>query len=199
MSAKQNFNKAVYDMFGVGKEEEKNMTSNNENAKQAAAAQAAAPATPVTVVHTATAANKLTYLAAGAVLEGTLRVKGDIEIAGELKGELISEGNVVLRSNLNGNVTAQQLSMVGCAVVGDIKVGGLVLLDEKSSIQGNLFVDSIECAGRIKGDITAKGHSAFHSGARMDGNVTTNTFTVERGAVLSGCIKMGGLDDGAEE
>ena len=36
-----------------------------------------------------------TYLAPGTVMEGTLRSKGDVEIAGTFKGDIISEGDVM--------------------------------------------------------------------------------------------------------
>ena len=38
------------------------------------------------------------------ILSPTIRAKGDIEIAGELKGDVTSEGSVLLRSNLQKTI-----------------------------------------------------------------------------------------------
>ena len=64
------------------------------------------------------------FLAPGTVFEGSFRAKGDIEIAGELKGDVTSEGSVLLRSNLQSNITAGSVKLTGNVVIASIQFGG---------------------------------------------------------------------------
>ena len=54
----------------------------------------------------------------GSVLEGKLTVKGDVEIAGELKGDVVSAGKVVVRNHVEGNITTATMTMAQGAVIG---------------------------------------------------------------------------------
>ncbi len=60
----------------------------------------------------------VTFLAPGTVLEGKLTVKGDVEIAGELKGDVVSAGKVVVRNHVQGNITTATMTMAQGAVIG---------------------------------------------------------------------------------
>ena len=133
---------------------------------------------------------RITYLSAGSSMEGTMKVDGDLEILGTFKGTLEVSGQAILHSDMEATVTANGLKMMGCKLVGDCHVSGSVLIDEKSSVEGNLFVENIDCSGSIKGDVHVGDQTMFRAGAKMEGNVETKGITVERGAILAGSIHM---------
>ena len=188
MSAKENFNKAMFDMFGVGKDEEAAPQSAQAEVKEEGAVEKAAPA--IEQVKPAPRTNPVTYLAPGTVVEGKLDAKGDVEIAGVFKGDIIATGKVTVRSNIQGNVTAESLSILGCSMTGDVKVTGLLTINKGSVIQGNVSAGEVLCSGQVVGDLSVNGHSTFEESSLVEGNIATQTMTMARGARISGALTM---------
>ena len=132
------------------------------------------------------------FLAPGTVFEGSFRAKGDIEIAGELKGDMASEGSVLLRSNLQSNITAGSVKLTGCNLIGDITASGPVTVCEGSKVTGNIAAQSLLCAGEINGDIRISGNTQMDANARVSSSVVTGTISVAAGAVLNSSVEMKG-------
>jgi cytoskeletal protein CcmA (bactofilin family) len=155
----------------------------------------AAPSQPRPVRPASSAPRRLgledTYLASGVSLRGEMHVKGDIEIAGDLRGTLVVDGGAVLRSKLACNVAAERLELIGCRLTGDARVSGLLVMDRASVVGGRIYAGELRCDGRVHGDIQVSGNAEFLSGAIIDGTITTGTMTVERGAVIGGAVTMG--------
>lgn len=198
MGKKANFNKAVFDMFGVGAAPE------NETVQ----AEAAVPA-----VQTAPTAQDIscdvqrgevaepvyaapytlvpaTFLSPGSVLEGKLTSRGDVELAGSFHGELCADGNVTLRADATCNITAASLTVTNCHLIGDCTVSGLVSISDHSTVTGNITADELVCSGNIVGDIAIKGTLALESTACITGNITANSMSMARGAAINGTISI---------
>lgn len=201
MDKKSNMKQAMYEMFGVGsdvnakpaqpaKEEPKPAAKPvKEEPKSRLAAQ---PVKEAAVRKPAAPAEKpaASFLAPGTVLEGTLRSTGDIEIAGSFKGDISTEGTVVLHSDIHGNVAASSLDLKGCRLEGDVVIKGLVYISQDSVIIGNVTADELKCSGQITGDLKIKENTLLESTAKISGNVTTATIAVEKGAVINGGIEI---------
>ena len=200
-----NFKKAAFDMFGVGSDVESELNQDMSidekvdailEAEQVSAVEVPAPITsrPQSVASNSApyVLVPATYLAPGTVMEGTLRSKGDVEIAGTFKGDIISEGDVTLHTNIEGNVTANNLSLVDCSVTGDCTATSVVKVDANSSIQGNIVAAELLCSGSIVGDINVKGNATFDSSAIVDANIGAGSIAMERGAKISGKLNMRG-------
>ena len=187
MSAKDNFNKAMFDMFGVGKDEE-----SSQQAAQTAEVALKKPVVPAPEPIKTVSAPKspVTYLAPGTAVEGKLDAKGDVEIAGSFKGDITATGKVTLRSTIQGNIVAESLSILGCSLNGDVKVTGLATINKGSVIKGNVFAGELLCSGQIVGDLNVTGHSTFDESSQVEGNITTQTMTMARGAKISGALTM---------
>lgn len=132
-----------------------------------------------------------TYLAPGCEMEGNLKTKGDVEIAGDFKGDIVSEGKVTLHCSINGNITAAELSLQDCALIGDARVSGMMHMSENSSVRGGIWAGSLRCAGRVQGDVEVQSSLALLSSGQITGNITTGTLSVMEGAVIAGAIRMG--------
>ena len=195
MSAKENFNEAMFSMFGVGKDPSTMTPTELHNTMEAdfMPQPEPVPVTPVAPVQTYTPPKvPMTYLSPGTVMEGKLTAKGDVEIAGDFKGEISATGHVTIRTSTTGNVTAAQLDVKSCALTGDVHTSGLTTVDGTSSIQGNVFADELLCCGAINGDIVANGNVTLRAGSKVEGNITTGTIVIERDAYFSGALQMSG-------
>lgn len=194
MGKKDNFNQAMLEMFGVGKEPAETVKQEPEAAIEPVVEPVTEPETvPQEKVPEAIEEQVVvpaTYFAPGTSMEGTLRAKGDVEIAGDFKGDIFSDGNVILRSGLEGNVTSVGLDVLNCKLVGDAHVDGHVLIDETSYVQGNLYVGDLLCSGKITGDLNVVGNVTLDEHARVFGKITAGTITVARGAVICGSLEM---------
>ena len=193
----------MYELFGVGAKPEIEINDidepkNNEVAekvepivkkiaeKKAAEKAEKKIAEPVIEVKKAA----VSYISAGTVLEGTMRAKGDIEISGEFKGDIFTDGSVILRSSINGNITAKNLTLYGCTLVGDATIGNVVTVDKDSVVNGNVAAKELLCAGKVTGDLKLSEGATLENTAYINGNITTATISVAKGAILKGTIEI---------
>ena len=193
MSKKENFNKAVFDMFGVGGVQvvtedapeteapvaEQTLSTEVQTAE--VAAPNAAHAAPYSLI-------PATFLAPGTSLEGKLKSKGDVELAGMFTGEIEAEGNVTLRADATCNIVATSLNVVSCRLTGDCNISGNATISENSEVTGNMSADELLCSGTITGDITVKCGLALEHTARIYGNISAATISMARGAIIKGTV-----------
>lgn len=195
MSKKDNFNKAVFDMFGVGSVQVVTETEAQQDeavVEQGLSAEVqhtevSSPAAPQAAPYSLVPA---TFLAPGTSLEGKLKSKGDVEIAGSFNGEIEADGNVTLRADATCNIVSTSLNVVSCQLNGDCNVSGSITISESSAVSGNVFGDDLFCSGTITGDICVKNSLSLESTARVYGNITAGTIAMARGAVIKGTVSM---------
>ena len=153
---------------------------------------AAAPVAEPAVVHAAPVRREnCTYFAAGTSMDGTLRSDSDVEIVGDFKGEIASDGKVTIHSNTQSSIAAAELVLIDCALTGDAMVGGDVSINERSSVAGNIRAANIICSGVIKGTLNVTGNIMLTENAQIFGDIKTGTLAMSRGARVSGKIDMG--------
>ena len=184
-----NMKQAMFEMFGVGSgievevaAEEALVPSEAQPVVEAApaAAPAAAPVRAVT----------MSFLAAGTVFEGTLHCNGDVEVAGEINGEVKATGAVNMYATMNGNISAGSLTLTGCTLTGDIAVADTLTISENANVHGNVSAKDIHCAGVIEGDLDLSGNITLERSAKVRGNISAGSFTVEKGAVIHGSLDV---------
>ena len=124
-------------------------------------------------------------------MEGTLRSDSDVEIVGDFKGEIASDGKVTIHSNTTSSIAAAELVLVDCNLTGDSMVTGDVTINEKSSIVGNIPAQNIICSGVIRGNLNVSGNITLTENAQVIGDIRTNTLAISRGARVSGRVDMG--------
>ena len=225
MSKKDNFNQAMFEMFGVGKGAERNKAAQQAQQVEqaapvsaAAGAEVSAAAAPVqeTVSETAESGNPrdniveftsgngtqlkmitppTTYLAPGTRFEGILRSEGSVEVDGEFKGDILAEGSVTIRTDMLGNITAKSLNVEGCCLTGDARVSELMTLQEGSSVKGNVNAGTLSSSGSIVGDLDVRHNMALDHQAKVVGNISTGTMTIAKGAMIRGTVETRGNDE----
>jgi cytoskeletal protein CcmA (bactofilin family) len=87
----------------------------------------------------------ITVIAAGTVIEGTLRVKGMLQLDGTIQGTLIADGHVSIgpEGRVFGDVTADKLSIAG-RVEGTVNARGHLHVLSKGVVQGGAHYASLE-------------------------------------------------------
>jgi cytoskeletal protein CcmA (bactofilin family) len=87
----------------------------------------------------------ITVIAAGSVVEGTLRVKGMLQLDGTIQGTLIAEGHVSVgpQGKILGDVTADNLSIAGC-IEGTVNARGHLHVLAKGIVRGGANYASLE-------------------------------------------------------
>ena len=219
MKKKNNFNQAMFDMFGVGSNDddmpelEKDLVTPDqlfdepeipdisvaEKEVEVPVTEYVAPAAPVAPVAPAAPAapafvlTPATYLAPGTELEGHFKSKGDVEIAGKFTGDIESEGDVTLRTNMEGTITAASLTIIDGALIGNCHVSNRVQINAGSRIEGDIVAGDLFCSGAVKGNCEIENNSSFDSTAVVEGDIVTGTMSMERGAAISGKLVMRGL------
>lgn len=193
MEKKNNMKQAMYEMFGVGSDQtektaETKTKTTTTNAKGTEPVMEKAPV-KTTLPETKQKA-PASYFAPGTVFEGTLRSTGDIEIAGEFKGDITTDGAVILHSSIQGNITAKSLQLSACSLIGDIVVNDAVAIGAHSKIVGNITAKDLVCAGQIIGDLTIAENMHLEKTAQVTGNIATGTIAVDKGAIIKGGIEI---------
>ena len=93
---------------------------------------------------------------------------------------------------IRGNVEASADLHVDGKVFGDIACAALVT-GEGSTIDGEIVADSARLSGRVSGTIRA-GELVILKAARIEGDVTYETLTIEQGAIVNGRLAPHGAE-----
>ena len=203
MSSKENFNQAMFEMFGIGKDpnkkaDETNVEVTKKEVKSAPKAEKKKEGKPEVKAETKTEVkpveNKPVYartvLGEGTIFEGNLSSKGDVEIGGQFKGDISTEGNIILHSEIEGNVKANNLDVISNVLKGNVSVSGKVNLAVGSEINGSITAGSIVCSGKIIGDMVINGDASFDELSHVEGNITAKYITISHGAYIDGKITI---------
>ncbi len=189
---KDNFNQAMYEMFGIGKDN----SSETDGVPDEFIAEEPVVDTPIVESVKEKPATEMprraqtTFFAEGTSIEGTLRCESDIEICGDFKGELIAKGKIVIHASTTSNVKAIDLALIGCNLTGDAEISNCVSIDEKSTIIGNVSAKDIICSGVVRGNLSISGNLTLNAKSKVFGDIKTNSLVIERGAKVSGKIEM---------
>ncbi|MBE6909643.1 MAG: hypothetical protein E7474_08775 [Ruminococcaceae bacterium] len=132
-----------------------------------------------------------TYFAAGTVIEGTLRSDSDVEIVGDFSGEIMSDGKVTIHANTVSSIAAKDLQLIGSTLTGDVAVSGGVVLDQLSSIQGNIRAGMLESSGKIQGNLAVQESVELKGRAVVIGDIKTPLLSMGTGVRYSGRLDMG--------
>lgn len=186
-----NMKQAMYEMFGVGSETEAANEGAEKKETNAASAQNTKKEQEKNRFGFAPAAKSaVSYLAPGTVMEGTLRSSGDVEVAGAFKGDITTEGVVILRSDVQGNIAASSVNLYGSNLVGDIVSSDIITISRDSTVCGNVTAKEVKCAGKITGDLKVSGNTVLEETAQVNGNMVTGGVSVAIGAVIKGGVEV---------
>lgn len=86
----------------------------------------------------------LNMISEGTTLKGTLNSKNDIRIAGQINGETISEGKLIVTSSgvVEGEVKVADADIAG-KVEGDVRVKGKLNLRQTAIVNGDIYTKTL--------------------------------------------------------
>ncbi len=131
-----------------------------------------------------------TVIGKGARIVGTLEVAGDLEIQGEVQGDITCQNKITVTGVVDGNITTCDVDLDNAIVTGDINCTGDLHLSTSATVAGNCEAMNVVCGGRIKGDVNAAESATFEEKAALVGNLTARDIEIQKGAVLQGSVNI---------
>lgn len=108
-------------------------------------------------------------------------------------GTLISEG-----CKFEGMLTGTGHFMINGEVEGGCDITGSITLAKDGFWKGTINAESVIIAGRLEGDVIARGRVEISETAKIAGTVTGEAIAVAEGAVVEGIMKTTGQTDPVE-
>jgi len=75
-------------------------------------------------------------------------------------------------------------------IIGKIHSDNLLILGPNALIEGDIYTKNLQCFGKVKGNIFVEEDAYFYIKSEINGNITTNLITIEKGSIINGLIKM---------
>ena len=186
MDKKSSFKNKILDRyFEVVEDEvitESSITSPVDNMEQSEVRVETASVTDeVSVVKTPT------IISSETVLQGNVNGSNDLEVCGQIIGDITVEGMVkVLSGAVTGNIKATKIFIKDSIIDGNIDSDSMIDIIGKSEIKGNIKGGDIVINGRCKGNIVASEHLKLLERAMIRGDLQTKLIRIEDGAILEG-------------
>lgn len=95
-----------------------------------------------------------------------------------VEGDFSSEGNILVKGSVAGNV----------------KTSKLLTVQEGARISANVRAGDTSIAGEINGNVTAENKVELFATARVTGDIVCKVLAVEAGALVHGKIMMQGME-----
>ena len=134
--------------------------------------------------------DETTIISRGLRIKGDIESSGSIELLGSVEGNVSCSGKLVASGNITGNTNSKEFYSDNAKITGDINCEGPVKIGNGSVIIGNLYAHSAVIAGAIKGDIDVHGPVIIDATAIVMGDIKSESFQINRGAVLEGYISQ---------
>ena len=95
-----------------------------------------------------------------------------------VEGDFASEGNILVKGTVSGNV----------------KTGKLLTVEHGARILANIKAGSAVISGSVKGNVRVLERLDLTESAQVDGDVTCKTLVVAAGALVEGKVVMKGIE-----
>lgn len=130
----------------------------------------------------------LAYIPQDMVIAGNVCAASDIKIAGKVEGDVVCEGNIELSGMVHGNLKAKNLKITKGSLEGEVAVEENIVVEETSTMKGNLSAKNVSSNGKIEGQIVAGESVELKGNAYVKGDVAAKTFSVSAGAHINGKV-----------
>lgn len=99
-------------------------------------------------------------------------------------------------SKIIGTIITDSDIRVDGTIEGDVKCVGKIVVGEKGHVVGTIECQNAEIMGHVEGKIDAKQSLALRATSRINGEIQTQSLTVEPNAVFNGTCAMGKAEKG---
>lgn len=136
-------------------------------------------------------ASQATRIGTGTVIEGSVRTDDDLALYGEIHGGIVGQGDLTLSGRIEGDVEGRNIVLENIFVKGNVSAKESLLVDEYSTVEGDIHTGDFTLNGLIRGDVAASGVLTMRENAVINGSVTAGMIEVSEGAVILGNVKIG--------
>ena len=154
-----------------------------------------ASATTVTTATTATTpvqvqdrvvSDEVSVITEGTIINGDVISNGSLDIRGQIDGNVSCNGKLTVTGVVNGNSHTSEFFADAAQIEGEVISTGTVKIGLGSVIIGNVSSSSAVIAGAIKGDIDVQGPVVVDTSAVVMGNIKSRSVQINNGAVIEG-------------
>lgn len=107
----------------------------------------------------------------------------DIETSNAVN--LISSGTQV-----TGDIESKSGIRIDGKLQGKMNIKGKVVIGASGMVDGDIFCQTIEVSGTIKGNIQAAEMASLKTTSKVNGEIITRKLSIEPGSVFTGTCKM---------
>lgn len=132
-----------------------------------------------------------TVIAPGTVIRGTIESQCNVEVYGEVQGDITTAKDLKLQGSVQGNATGGNIAVSGLQMVGNLSAAGVATIDADSEVEGDVEAESMRLNGRIWGNVNVTTHLALESSAVIVGHVAAERLSMDEGAIIQGEVLIG--------
>lgn len=132
-----------------------------------------------------------TIIAPGTIVRGSVESECDVEVYGEVQGDIISAKDLKLKGKIRGNATGGNVELSGLLMVGNIVATGVATMDSTSEVEGDVTAKTVIMDGKIWGNVQVSDLLSLERNAVICGRVFAEKLSVDEGAVIQGEILIG--------
>ena len=141
--------------------------------------------TPV-VNETKPVSDEVSVITEGTIIKGDIVSNGSLDIRGNVQGDIGCNGKLVVTGTVTGNSNSSEFFADAAKIEGEVVSTGTVKIGLGSVIIGNVTSASAVIAGAIKGDIDVQGPVVVDTSAVVMGNIKSRSVQINNGAVIEG-------------
>lgn len=130
--------------------------------------------------------DEVSVITEGTVIKGDIVSNGSLDVRGQVEGNVGCNGKLVVTGVVNGNSNASEFFADAAKIEGEVVSTGTVKIGLGSVIIGNVTSNSAVIAGAIKGDIDVQGPVVVDTSAVVMGNIKSRSVQINNGAVIEG-------------
>lgn len=142
--------------------------------------------------------DEITFISRNTMVTGNVRSFANATIEGNVRGSVSIMKDAVMKGMLIGDLSCKNAVLQGSSVQGNILSKGNALIDNHSTVLGDLEAQYACIDGRIKGNISVGGKVVFLENAVVAGNIYTNALSVAEGANIQGFVSTAYLGENAD-
>lgn len=159
---------------------------NNKKATQEERKMADNTTAPVTNNQSTPVSDEVSVITEGTIIKGDIVSNGSLDVRGQVEGNVGCNGKLVVTGVVNGNSSASEFFADAAKIEGEVVSTGTVKIGLGSVIIGNVTSTSAVVAGAIKGDIDVQGPVVVDTSAVVMGNIKSRSVQINNGAVIEG-------------
>jgi cytoskeletal protein CcmA (bactofilin family) len=132
--------------------------------------------------------DELTVISKNTVVEGNIRSFANMNIDGNIRGDIETTKNIELNGKVIGNLTCNNAQMQTSQIQGNIRMKGNILMGRDTLLIGDLVSTYAKVNGKVKGNMEVGGKAELKGDAVIFGDISASTITVDDGAIIQGYV-----------